>query len=51
MAANKAEETLPAPPGGRPVALPANRIESVLDFIADLHRKGTSLDAAKFRAT
>lgn len=51
MAAQKAVETLPAPPGGRPTALPdASQREAMLDYIVGLHRKGASLDAAKLRA-
>jgi hypothetical protein len=50
LAAKKAAATLPPPPSGRPSALDASGKEAVLDYIAELIRKGASMEAAKLRA-
>lgn len=51
MAAKKAENTLPALPGGRPRAISATEAREILRFISGLHEKGTSFKAAKERAS
>jgi len=50
MAAKRASADLPAPPGGRPPVLTAEKAKEAIDYVWDLTRKGASMDAAKFRA-
>jgi hypothetical protein len=47
----KAQKTLPPPPGGRPLSLPPERREELLDFVASLNRRGFSMPNAKRRAS
>ena len=51
IAARKAASELPAFQAGRPPAIPARKSGEVLDYIAHLHRKGCTLDAAKMRTS
>ena len=46
IAAKKAVETIPAMKGGRPPAIPPQRVYEVLDYVSTLHRKGCSWEAA-----
>ena len=50
VAAKKATSTLPAPKGGRPLAIPASEAREVLDYILLLYRKGCTFEVAKNRA-
>lgn len=50
IAAKKAAFTLPALQTGRPPAIPARKSGEVLNYIALLHRKGCTLDAAQMRS-
>jgi hypothetical protein len=46
IAAEKAASTIPATHGGRPLAIPSQRIGEVLDYVSLLHRKGCTLEAS-----
>lgn len=51
IASKKATKTLPSLPGGRPSRTNAPKAQEVVDWINDLHRKGTTFKAAKERAS
>lgn len=51
MLAKMGASTFPPPPAGRPPAFGAHEREEVLNYIAELNRKGASLPAAKLRAS
>jgi hypothetical protein len=51
MAAQEAQRTLPALPGGRPRAITAIETAQVRDFVSKLIREGSTLKAAKDRAS
>jgi hypothetical protein len=46
VAAKKAKETIPSTTGGRPSAIPPEKIRDALDYVSALHRKGCSFEAA-----
>lgn len=49
MASNKAKSTLPSPSGGRPTVFSAEETLKVVNCVAELHRRGSSLEVAKSR--
>ncbi len=46
VAAKKAKETIPSTTGGRPPAIPPQKILDALDYVSALHRKGCSFEVA-----
>jgi hypothetical protein len=48
--ARQVEADLPSLPGGRPPVAPPDKAKAILDFVADLHRRGCSFKDAKVRA-
>jgi hypothetical protein len=49
IAAKKAAATIPAPKGGRPSAIPPQKVGEVLDCVAGLIRRGCTVEAAIYR--